>query len=212
MSDREWDLLDEVFTPVYSPSTGVGVDFLGLADATTAEIGQSFLDVGTGSGVIAVLAALAGADRVVALDINPKAVRNAELNAVRHRVADRVRALHSDLFSGLRPDERFDTVFWSSNYVRAPEGYEYGSLHEYAYVDAGYRTHQRFLAEAPDRRTPGGRALLHFSSRGDVAALHRIAAESGRELRTVDSVEVLEGEYGSDLVEHMLLEILPINR
>ncbi|AJT63007.1 hypothetical protein T261_1321 [Streptomyces lydicus] len=212
MCDREWDLLDEVFAPVYSPSTGVGVDFLGLADDTPAEVGQSFLEVGTGTGVIAVLAALAGAERVVALDISPKAVHNAELNAGRHLVADRVRVLHSDLFDRLGPGERFDTIFWSSNYVLAPEGYEYGSLHECAYVDAGYRTHQRFLADAPDRLTPGGRALLHFSSRGDLTALRRIAAECGRELRTVDSVEVLEGEYGSDLVEHLLLEVLPAGR
>ncbi|WP_367042017.1 class I SAM-dependent methyltransferase [Streptomyces sp. Je 1-332] len=209
MCDREWDLLEEVFAPVYSPSTGVGADFLGLSGDAPTVAGPSFLEVGTGSGVIAVLAALAGSERVVALDISPSAVRNAELNAARHHVAGRVRALHSDLFDGLGTHERFDTIFWSSNYVLAPAGYEYGSLHERGYVDAGYRTHRRFLAQAPGHLTPGGRALLHFSSRGDLAALHAIAAECGRALRTVRSVEVLEGEYGNDLVEHMLFEVLP---
>lgn len=60
----------------------------------------------------------------------------------------------------------------------APEGYEYGSLHERGYGDAGCRTHQRFLAEVPNCLTPDGRALLHFSSRADMSALRGMAAES----------------------------------
>ncbi|GAA1946173.1 hypothetical protein GCM10009837_85290 [Streptomyces durmitorensis] len=209
LCDREWDLLDEVFAPVYSPSTGVGLDLLGLAGSAPVATARSFLDVGTGTGVIAIQAALAGAERVVALDINAKAVHNADLNARRHGVADRVRSVRSDMFDGLAPGERFDTVFWSSNYVLAPESYEYRSVHECAYVDAGYRAHRRFLSEVPERLTEHGSALLHFSSRGDLAALHRIAAECGRELHTVATVDVLEGVYGSDRVEHMLLEVVP---
>ncbi|WP_399930888.1 methyltransferase domain-containing protein [Streptomyces kanamyceticus] len=212
LCDREWDLLDEVFAPVYSPSTGIGLDFLGLAGGAPEPSTRSFLDVGTGTGVIAVQAALAGAERVVALDINHRAVRNADLNARRHGVVDRVRSVHSDMFDGLAPDECFDTVFWSSNYVLAPEGYQYRSVHECAYVDVGYRAHRRFLAEAPERLTPHGRALLHFSTRGDLGALHRIADECGRELRTVAAVDVLEGVYGSDRVEHLLLEVVPAGR
>lgn len=29
---REWDLLDEVFAPAYSPSTATALEFLGLTD------------------------------------------------------------------------------------------------------------------------------------------------------------------------------------
>ncbi|MFI6943911.1 50S ribosomal protein L11 methyltransferase [Streptomyces sp. NPDC050418] len=213
MCGLEWDLLDEVFAPVYSPSTGIGLDFLGLADvdADTDAAGDrgSFLEVGSGCGVIAVQAALAGYSRVVALDISMRAVENTAVNAERHGVADRLRSIPSDLFSGLAGNERFDVIFWSSNYVRAPENYEYTSVHERAYVDAGYLTHRRFLDQAPLWTTAGGRALLHFSSRGDVSGLYQIADECGRELRTVGSFRVREGEYGDDMVEHLLLEVVP---
>ncbi|MDH2393015.1 MULTISPECIES: methyltransferase domain-containing protein [Streptomyces] len=206
---REWDLLDEVFAPVYSPSTGIALEFLGLNHEPPLPHSGSFLEVGCGTGVIAVMAALAGYERVVASDISPRAVENAAVNAERHGVTGRFRAVHSDLFSGLDDGQRFDTVFWSSNYVLGPEQYEYKSVHEQAYVDAGYRTHRRYLEQVLNRLAPGGSALLHFSNRGDEATLHRIAEECGRELRTVRADTVREGEYGDDSVTHMLLQIVP---
>ncbi|MBK6046243.1 methyltransferase domain-containing protein [Streptomyces sp. MBT55] len=230
LGGREWDLLDEVFAPVYSPSTGVGLDFLGLNDPRPADTDAeeaavttafapevsgrrgSFLEIGCGAGVIAVTAALAAHGPVVACDISPQAVENTVRNAERHGVQDRLRAVCGDLFGELDDDERFDTVFWSSNYVLGPADYVYESVHERAYVDTGYQAHRRYLEEAPGRTTASGAALLHFSSRGDVALLHRIAAESGRELRTLAACLVQEGEYGNDLVEHMLFEILPAPR
>ncbi|WP_328537692.1 50S ribosomal protein L11 methyltransferase [Streptomyces sp. NBC_00344] len=206
---REWDLLAEVFAPVYSPSTNVALEFLDLGEKQGRYRRDSFLEIGCGAGVIAVMAALSGCERVVASDINPWAVENAAVNAGRHGMRGRVRTVHGDMFSGIDAGERFDTVFWSSNYVRGPEGYEYKTLHEAAYVDIGYRAHRAYIAEAPRRVAEGGSALLHFSSRGDLPELHRIAEEYGRELRTIRSMEVHEGEYGDDVVEHLLLEITP---
>ncbi|MET9962719.1 class I SAM-dependent methyltransferase [Streptomyces sp. NPDC006326] len=209
LGDREWDLFDEVFAPVYSPSTGVALELLGLNVPQETPRSGSFLEIGCGTGVIAVTAALAGYDRVVAADISPSAVENASVNAERHGVADRLQAVHSDLFSGLREEERFDLVFWSSNYVMGPESYEYKSVHERAYVDTGYQTHRRYLEQSVHWTAPGGRVLLHFSDRGDLAALHEIADACRRELETVASCRVREGEYGEDMVEHMLIEIKP---
>jgi release factor glutamine methyltransferase len=209
MFGHEWDLFPEVFAPVYSPSTRIAVDFLELARPDARHSG-SFLEMGCGTGLVATLAAFAGYDRVVASDINRMAVANAAANAERHGVGDRLRAVHGDLFGGLEAGERFDVVFWSSNYVLAPADYSYRSAHERAYVDPGYRTHRRYLVEAPLRVTPAGRALLHFSDRGDVPALYRMADECGRELRLVAARRVRECEYGDDLVEHLLFEIVPL--
>ncbi|MFI5762113.1 MULTISPECIES: methyltransferase domain-containing protein [unclassified Streptomyces] len=209
MCGREWDLLDEVFAPVFSPSTGIALEFLDLDGRPGPARGGSFLEIGCGTGVTAVMAALAGHEHVVASDINPRAVENAAVNAERHGVDGRMSAVHSDLFSGLTEGDRFDTIFWSSNYVLAPESYEYQSVHERAYVDAGYRAHRRYMEQVLRWLTPNGSGLLHFSDRGDVPALHRIAEECGRELRTLRTHRVREGEYGDDVVEHMLLEILP---
>ncbi|WP_229698430.1 methyltransferase domain-containing protein [Wenjunlia tyrosinilytica] len=204
MAGREWDLLEEVFAPLYSPSTGIALDFLGLAEPVRAPHRGSLLEIGCGTGVIAVTGALAGRDRVVAADINPMAVANAGMNAARHHVADRVRAVHSDLFSALAGEEPFDVVFWSSNYVLAPEDYTYRTMHERAYVDPGYTAHRRFLTEVPRWVAPGGLALLHFSSRGDVEGLRVIADECGRRLTVRRTRAVREGDH---MVEHLLIEV-----
>lgn len=54
--------------------------------------GASVLDVGTGTGVLAIAAALLGARRVLAIDIDPAAVATAECNARLHGVEVEVRS------------------------------------------------------------------------------------------------------------------------
>lgn len=53
--------------------------------------GATVLDVGTGSGILAIAAVLLGAERVDAVDVEPVAVRTARENAVRNGVAERIR-------------------------------------------------------------------------------------------------------------------------
>jgi release factor glutamine methyltransferase len=203
LAGREWDLLPTVFAPVYSPTTRFSLELLDLG---RSPVPDSMLEVGSGTGVIAVSAALAGCRRVVASDINPAAVLNTRLNAQRHGCAERVTSIQSDLFSDIDPSERFDLVFWHSNYVLAPTSYHYQSIDECAYVDPGYATHRRFLAEAPGWLTPGGRVLLHFSARGDRDELGRLAHEVGRCLRVRRRHTNVEGT--SD-IEHLLIEVTP---
>ncbi|WP_020665961.1 methyltransferase domain-containing protein [Amycolatopsis nigrescens] len=207
MQERVWDLLPEVFAPVFSPTTGFSLQLLGLTGPGTAPRTGSLLEIGCGTGIIAVSGALAGCDRVVATDISPAAVRNAAMNAARHGVDDRVRAVRSDLFDALDEGERFDTIYWHSNYVLAPADYQYRTMHERGYVDAGYATHRRFLAEAPRWLNPGGSVLLHFSTRGDLVELLRIAGECGRALRGLRSIPSQEGD---DLVDHLLIEVTAV--
>ncbi|PKV86268.1 methyltransferase domain-containing protein [Streptomyces sp. TLI_146] len=204
LAGHEWDLLDGVFAPPFSASTGAAVELLGLSGPRQRPWRGSLLEVGCGTGVIAVRAALAGAGPVTALDINEQAVRNTEMNAHRHGVADRLTAVHSDLFDALEPGRSYDTVYWHSNFVLAPPTYRHETVHEQAYVDPGYRAHRRYLAEAPAFAAAGGRVLLHFSDRGDIDALHRIAAECDRTLRVLDSRRIEEGE---ETVEHILYGI-----
>ncbi|WP_405673416.1 methyltransferase [Streptomyces sp. NBC_01530] len=198
---RERDLLDSVFAPLHAGTTEIVLDLMERAQLPWR---GAFLEIGCGTGVVAVTAALGCCAPVVASDSNAEAVENAALNARRHGVADGVRAVHSDLFAQLPPGQRFDTVVWSSPYVRAPEDFRFGAPLERAYVDPGYRAHRRYVAEAPDWLTADGRALLHFSRRGDLDGLHRIAAETGRHLRPLAKFDVLDR---GDVVQHQLVEI-----
>jgi S-methylmethionine-dependent homocysteine/selenocysteine methylase/SAM-dependent methyltransferase len=67
------------------------------------------LDIGSGSGLLAVQLALNGAAHVHAMDIDEKAVDNTLTNAFRNGVADRVSAAAVDLYPWL-PEERYDVI------------------------------------------------------------------------------------------------------
>jgi len=67
------------------------------------------LDVGSGTGLLAVQLALNGAAHVHAIDIDKQAVDNTLTNAFRNGVADRVSAAAVDLYPWL-PEERYDVI------------------------------------------------------------------------------------------------------
>jgi SAM-dependent methyltransferase len=71
--------------------------------------GRSCLDVGCGSGILAVQLALNGAQHVHAIDIERDAVANTLANAFRNGVADRVSGEDIDLYEW-EPHERYDVV------------------------------------------------------------------------------------------------------
>lgn len=71
------------------------------------------LDMGTGTGILAIAAARAGARRVLAADIDPGSVRVARVNLRRNGVAARVEAIQSDGYRDRRIARAapFDLVF-----------------------------------------------------------------------------------------------------
>jgi ribosomal protein L3 glutamine methyltransferase len=77
------------------------------------------LDLGTGSGCLAILAARAfPAARVDAVDVSPAALAVARKNVARHRLGRRVRLVRSDLFGALH-GARYDLILSNPPYVSA---------------------------------------------------------------------------------------------
>jgi ribosomal protein L11 methyltransferase len=72
---------------------------------------RSFLDLGSGSGILAIAAARLGYARITAIDHDQDAVRIARANARRNRVADRIRFLYRDVAElPRRPGRKFSLV------------------------------------------------------------------------------------------------------
>src|SRR5271170_3666458 len=96
-----------VYPTVFHPKLFLTSEFFARFLATIDLEGKHVADVGTGSGILALAAARAGAT-VVALDINPMAVNAAADNARANGLGDRVTAVRSDLLSALAPGFQFD--------------------------------------------------------------------------------------------------------
>ncbi|MER5266924.1 methyltransferase [Actinosynnema sp. NPDC002837] len=193
---REWDVLDGVHCPTDDFSTAWFTFRLPYGPGP-------FLEMGCGAGVTAVTAALKGSSHVTAVDVNASAVRNTELNARRHGVADTVHTVHSDLFAEV-PAGEFDIIFWNSSFVDAPA--PEGVTEDLARIvfDPGYLIHRRYLREARDFLSPRGRLLLGFGSLGNQDLLGRIADEAGLRTEVLDTVTV----PGPARLEYSLLEFV----
>ncbi|MFM8983652.1 MAG: N5-glutamine methyltransferase family protein, partial [Spartobacteria bacterium] len=86
----------------------------------SAPAAQSFLDVGTGSGVIALTLALKKPDaRVVACDLSPQALALAAENRTRHGLDSRVELIESDLLASVQGS--FDAIIANLPYIPTAE-------------------------------------------------------------------------------------------
>ena len=116
--NKEFWSLDFIVTPavlIPRPETELLVDLaLDCAREWPSRQRIKILDVGTGSGAIAVsLAKHLPESEVWAVDISAASLRVAEANAKRHNVAERIRFLQGDLLDALdaaRGDVRSDTL------------------------------------------------------------------------------------------------------
>lgn len=73
----------EAFGHGAHPTTGLCLALLADLDLTDRPV----LDIGSGTGILAIAAALGGADPVVAIDNDPAAIRSTELNAAANQAA-----------------------------------------------------------------------------------------------------------------------------
>lgn len=81
-----------------------------LADSLDFEPGSVVIDVGTGTGILSIIAAKLGADRVYGVDAADETVEIATANAEMHGVADKVEFAQGDMFEPLGPDIEADVV------------------------------------------------------------------------------------------------------
>jgi release factor glutamine methyltransferase len=133
-----------------------------LVDSVTASVKgpESVLDLGTGCGIGALAAARAGARRVVAVDIDPVAVRCARANVELAGWADRIEVRAGDLFAPVG-DERFDRILFNPPYLSGNRS----SRLARALVDPG-DIGKRFARELAAHLATDGTTTLVLSDHG----------------------------------------------
>jgi release factor glutamine methyltransferase len=165
-----------VFHPRYFLSSEYFAAFIAGLDLR----GKCVADVGTGTGILALAAARAGAARVVATDINPSAARNATENARANGFGDVIEALCSNLLAAVAPKPCFDVIL-SSPPKHAGEPRDLADRGWHA--GPAYRDISALFEEARARLVPGGRMYVMLSSDSDLelfGTLFRTASFAAR--------------------------------
>lgn len=170
---REFDVLPNVFPPY--------IDSEMIARVMHIEESDEVLDVGSGSGFIAVTAA-ASAKRVVATDINPAAIETIRANAVRHKVADRLSAVQADVF----PDGHgpFDVITFNPPF----SDHAAADVVERSVWDPGHAAIRKFMAEVGGHLKPGGRIYISWADFSDLQFFEALLRKHGMRFARLDEV------------------------
>ena len=195
------DFVFHVLENVYEPAE----DSFFFAENLKIRDGCKIIDMGTGCGILGVLAAKK-AGRVVAVDVNPYAVRCARNNAEINGVVDRMFFVQGDLFSPLRIRKEFNLILFNSPYLPSEEN-EKDSWVEWAWAGgtSGREVISRFICEAPKYLKPSGEILLVQSTLSDVKETLQAFEKRGfrtgviakQDLPFFETVVLIKGELGS---------------
>lgn len=152
-----------------------GTDTEVLAETMKVRPGDRVLDLCTGTGIVALKAALLGAKSVIGTDINPSALENARLNQQQLKL-DTVRFVKGDPFP--ETVDLFDVITINPPYTDAPAP----DLAARCFWDEGNQVIRSFFARLHEFLEPHGSAYLTWSSFADQKLLSELAQKQGYRL------------------------------
>jgi release factor glutamine methyltransferase len=124
---------------------------------------KKVLEIGTGSGLIALCALQAGASSVIATDVNSNALECAAYNANRLKLIDRLKLRkvepgNQNAYVSISKEERFDLIIsnppWEDSVPK--------KIDEFALYDTNFALLDSLLSKAPDHLNPNGEVYLAY--------------------------------------------------
>ena len=171
---------------VYEPAEDT---FLLVRNLST-EKNSTVLDMGTGCGILAVLAA-ERASYVVAVDINPHAVASTQRNAELNGVAAKIETREGNLFEPIEPEEMYDLITFNAPYLPVgPDEGEFWVEKAWCGGKDGRSVIDRFITESSKHLAENGRILLVQSSLSNVERTLALFAERTLSATVIESEKV----------------------
>lgn len=161
-TDLNFEVTEEVYEP--AEDTFLIADKLGQVISE----GDTVLDIGTGCGILAAIAA-EKASRVVATDISPHAVICAKHNAKANKILGKIEVRLGNLFEPVAKTERFDVIIFNAPYLPSmPSERQTWISRAWTGGLCGRQIIDRFIANAPVYLKDKGRILLVQSTLSNV--------------------------------------------
>jgi len=143
--------------------------------------GKSVLDIGTGCGALAILAAKRKAQKVIAIDIDPVAVRNAKRNVTTFHLGKKIKVYNGDLFD--TPDSLFDMLEGKFDVIvsNLPIAIK---ANAWSHLDTDLKLLlEKWVNFLPKYLSKTGVAYLSWASFGDQQLIKNILSNSGFKIK-----------------------------
>lgn len=149
-----------------------------LAKKAIAKKGDVVLDLATGSGIIALLCA-DKAKKVIATDINPKALNYAQFNAILNDKENIIEFREGNLFEPVK-GLQFDLIIWNGPTISVPNARDKYPIYCFGGID-GLEFTRKFIAEAP----------RYLNKQGKIQWLEASVGNA----KTPESLEIIKREW-----------------
>jgi SAM-dependent methyltransferase len=178
--------LGERIHPHYGVFAPIRSEYVGLVAEAPLPSRERAFDIGTGTGVLAVLLAQRGVAQIIATDLNPRALACAQDNVSRLGFSDQIEIIHANLF----PEGRAPLVVCNPPWLPARPS----SALEHAVYDPDSQMLRGFIAGLAAHLTPEGEGWLLLSDLAEHLGLRSrtalLAMFDAAGLKIIDRLEV----------------------
>lgn len=197
-----------VFPDVYSPDFFTDSFWFSHHLSKIVRERSSVLEIGAGTGIIAIMLARNGAS-VLATDVIQAAVNNARSNVARHGLEKLISVREGHLFEALSTNERFDYIFWVHPFNNSP--IPVSDLLLRSGMDYNYNYLREYIAGARKHLTLGGKLLLGTSDSADLETIWDIATKNSYQMIPLKKEKLFLEDGQSLTIEYRIYEFIDVN-
>lgn len=168
---------------------------------------KNLLEIGTGTGIVALFAALGGA-KITATDINADATANAAYNFKKHKIP--VKTFTGDMYTPLPKNSRFDFIFWNHPFNRGENCKENILLK--SGFDFHYESLEKYISGAHLHLKPRGKLLLGTGNFATLSEIKRIVSRNNYAMRLLRRTKLPLSEGSKISNEYHIYRLFRLGR